>query len=53
MSIDLKNIRTYTDGKASFMVGLFEELNLHMFLTHISKKKVGVHQRYHMVSSLK
>jgi len=39
MSIDLKNIRTYTDGKASFMVGLFEELNLpHVFDTYLEKE---------------
>lgn len=37
MSINLKNIKTYTDGKATFLVGLLEQIGLSQVIdTHMS-----------------
>lgn len=41
MGFNLKNIKTYTDGKASFIVGLCEQINLPQVFDKYVEKHSG------------
>ena len=41
MSIDLKRVKSYTDGKAMFLIGLFEQMGLGNILDTAMTSEVG------------